>query len=106
MAEEIALTHHEKWNGQGYPHGLSGEDIPVEGRIVAVCDVFDALVSERPYKKPWTTEEALAEIEKCAGTHFDPVLAHSFVKLVRADAGLRRDDAAAPEPAVELPAAA
>jgi HD-GYP domain-containing protein (c-di-GMP phosphodiesterase class II) len=53
MAEEIALTHHERWNGTGYPQGLAGEAIPLVGRICAVCDVFDALLSPRPYKDPW-----------------------------------------------------
>jgi response regulator RpfG family c-di-GMP phosphodiesterase len=85
MGELIALTHHEKWNGQGYPHGLAGEEIPLEGRVVAVCDVFDALVSRRPYKEPWAVEDALAEIERSAGTHFDPDLAEAFVRVVRAD---------------------
>jgi response regulator RpfG family c-di-GMP phosphodiesterase len=85
MAEVIALTHHEKWDGRGYPHGLSGEDIPLEGRIVSVCDVFDALVSRRPYKEPWTVEDALAEIERTAGAHFDPVLAAAFARVVRED---------------------
>lgn len=85
MGEVIALTHHEKWNGKGYPHGLSGEDIPLEGRIVAVCDVYDALISRRPYKEPWTPEEALAEIERSSGTHFDPELAAAFVAMIRAD---------------------
>jgi CHASE2 domain-containing sensor protein len=89
MAEVIALTHHEKWNGQGYPVGTAGEDIPVEGRIVAVCDVFDALVSRRPYKEPWTPEEALAEIERSAGSHFDPEIAAAFVTLMREDLVLR-----------------
>jgi CHASE2 domain-containing sensor protein len=85
VAEVIALTHHEKWNGKGYPHGLAGEDIPLEGRIVAVCDVFDALVSRRPYKEPWSVDDALAEIERSAGSHFDPVLAGAFVRVMRAD---------------------
>lgn len=89
MAELIALTHHEKWNGAGYPNGTAGTDIPLEGRIVAVCDVYDALVSRRPYKEPWTPEEALDEIEKCAGTHFDPEIAHAFVRVMREDAELR-----------------
>jgi len=101
MAELIALTHHEKWNGKGYPNGIAGEDIPLEGRIVAVCDVYDALVSKRPYKEPWTPEEALEEIEKCAGTHFDPELAAAFVQVMREDAELR-----APEPEPEAPAPA
>ena len=95
MAEVIALTHHEKWNGQGYPYGTEGEEIPLEGRIVAVCDVYDALVSERPYKKAWTSDEALAEIEKCAGSHFDPHLAETFVRLMREDLAARGE---APEP--------
>ena len=89
MAEIIALTHHEKWNGQGYPNGTSGEDIPLEGRIVAVCDVYDALVSKRPYKEPWTSADALAEIERCAGSHFDPAVAEAFVSMMREDTVLR-----------------
>ncbi|MEO5355530.1 MAG: HD domain-containing protein, partial [Magnetococcus sp. XQGC-1] len=72
LAHQIALYHHEKWNGTGYPAGLQGEAIPISARIVAVADVFDALVSERPYKKPWSVEAALAEIEASAGKHFDP----------------------------------
>jgi putative two-component system response regulator len=99
MAEVIALTHHERWNGQGYPFGTSGEDIPLEGRIVACCDVYDALVSRRPYKEPWSPEEALAEIERCAGTHFDPMIAGAFVTLMREDAVLRASGAPAPLPA-------
>lgn len=98
MAEVIALTHHEKWDGAGYPNGLSGEDIPLEGRIVALCDVYDALVSERPYKRPWTHDDALDEIERTAGAHFDPDLAKTFVALMREDAALR---AASPEPEPE-----
>lgn len=77
-AERIALTHHEKWDGSGYPLGLSGCAIPIEGRIVAIADVFDALTHSRPYKKAWSVEEALAEIERVSGSQFDPLLAQAF----------------------------
>ncbi|WP_268239709.1 HD domain-containing phosphohydrolase [Deinococcus roseus] len=83
MAEMIALTHHEKWDGTGYPNGLSGEDIPLEGRIVAVVDVLDALTSLRPYKKAWSMDEALAEIEKQAGVHFDPQVVQALMNIYR-----------------------
>lgn len=82
MAETIALTHHERWDGRGYPNGLVGEDIPLVGRIVAVADVFDALRSERPYKKPWTLEETRAEIEAQAGKQFDAQVVEAFIKLL------------------------
>ena len=78
LARVIAMTHHEKWNGQGYPHGLAGEDIALVGRITAIADVFDALTSERPYKKAWTVDDAVAVIEKDAGSHFDPKLIVPF----------------------------
>jgi putative two-component system response regulator len=71
-AREIALTHHERWDGTGYPQGLAGEAIPLWGRIVAVADVLDALMSERPYKRAWTPAEALAELRAQAGQQFDP----------------------------------
>jgi len=77
-AAAIALTHHERWDGKGYPRGLSGEEIPLEGRIVAICDVFDALLSQRPYKPPWPLERAVAEVEACTGTAFDPALVDRF----------------------------
>ncbi|MBF0450500.1 MAG: response regulator [Candidatus Magnetomorum sp.] len=80
MAQKIALTHHEKWNGTGYPKGLSGKDIPIEGQIAAICDVFDALTSERPYKKEWTIEKALDEILLQKGEHFDPYIVDLFVE--------------------------
>lgn len=80
-AEIIALNHHEKFDGSGYPNGLRGEDIPLIGRICAVCDVFDALTSERPYKKAWAFNEALAEVRKCAGGHFDPKLSEAFLDI-------------------------
>lgn len=64
MAKEIALTHHEKWDGSGYPYGLSGNNIPITGRIIALADVFDALTSVRPYKSEWPTEKAIKFIEQ------------------------------------------
>jgi putative two-component system response regulator len=81
MAEEIALTHHERWDGGGYPNGLAGEEIPLVGRICAVCDVFDALTSKRPYKDAWTVEAALHEIESQSGQQFDPRLVPLFLEL-------------------------
>jgi putative two-component system response regulator len=78
LAETIAHCHHEKFDGSGYPRGLEGEQIPLAARIVAVCDVFDALLSKRPYKAPWTVEAALAELDKRAGSHFDPRLVERF----------------------------
>lgn len=72
LAEEIARTHHERWDGQGYPSGLRGRQIPVSGRIVAVADVLDALTSERPYKRAWTMDAALSEIRRQSGRQFDP----------------------------------
>jgi len=79
VAAEIALTHHEKWDGQGYPRGLKGEEIPLFGRIVAVADVFDALTSPRPYKKAWSVEEARQFLEAGAGSHFDPGCVAAFL---------------------------
>lgn len=79
MACEIALTHHEKWNGSGYPMGLSGDAIPQSGRIAALADVFDALTSERPYKKAWTIEAAVDLIKNESGQHFDPALVDVFL---------------------------
>lgn len=82
LASEIALTHHEKYNGKGYPHGLKGEEIPISGRIIAISDVFDALTTERPYKKAWTTEDALELINKESGEHFDPQLVSLFMDVM------------------------
>lgn len=78
LARTIAQTHHEKWDGTGYPKGLAGEDIPLAGRIVAVADVFDALTSSRPYKKPWPVEQAVAFVKENAGRHFDPTVVTHF----------------------------
>jgi len=80
MAHEIALTHHEKWNGSGYPKGLVGEAIPLVGRITALADVFDALTSKRPYKHAWPVEKAVDLIKEESGQHFDPVLVEVFLQ--------------------------
>jgi len=81
MAEEIALHHHECWDGSGYPAGLKGEEIPLSARIVTIIDVFDSLTHVRPYKRAWTVDEALDEIEGLAGTKFDPTVAEAFLRL-------------------------
>jgi putative two-component system response regulator len=78
----IALTHHEKWDGSGYPSQLKGEDIPIEGRIIAIADVFDALTTARPYKDAWTVEDAVNLIEKNSGSHFDPKLVLLFREVL------------------------
>jgi len=80
-AEIVALTHHEKWDGSGYPRGLRGEDIPLPGRITALVDVFDALVSERPYKKAFSMEEALRIIEDGKESHFDKAIVDAFMEI-------------------------
>jgi len=82
MSHQIALTHHEKWNGKGYPNGLIGEDIPLVGRICALADVFDALTSVRPYKKAWSVEDSVNLIKEERGEHFDPQLVDYFLKLL------------------------
>lgn len=83
IAYDVAMYHHEKWNGKGYPCGLAGEEIPVSARIMAIADVYDALTMERVYKKAFSVEKALSIIEEETGTHFDPILAPIFVKLMR-----------------------
>ncbi len=85
LAEEIALSHHERWDGTGYPLGLMGESIPLSGRITAVADVFDALLSQRPYKNAWTREAAILEIRHLAGTHFDPRVVAAFLASLGLD---------------------
>ena len=81
LAEEIALTHHERWDGTGYPLGLKDERIPISGRIVAVADVFDALISERPYKASLSTRESFTIIKNERGTHFDPAVIDAFIGI-------------------------
>ncbi|HEX8552315.1 MAG TPA: HD domain-containing phosphohydrolase [Abditibacteriaceae bacterium] len=85
IAETIAFSHHERWDGGGYPQGLRGEEIPIEGRILAIVDVFDALTNERPYKKAWSVEQALEEIERNAGTQFDPAAVAAFLQMMRGE---------------------
>ncbi|MBF0158707.1 MAG: two-component system response regulator [Magnetococcales bacterium] len=80
-AATIAYTHHEKWNGRGYPQGLCGAEIPIEGRMTAIADVFDALTCKRPYKEPWPVDRALELIANETGEHFDPILAPLFIQL-------------------------
>jgi putative two-component system response regulator len=80
-AKMFAGYHHEKWNGKGYPHHLSGLEIPLQGRMMAIADVYDALVSERPYKKPFSHEEAVEIIKKDSGSHFDPKLVDVFLNV-------------------------
>ncbi len=82
MAREIALSHHEKWDGTGYPHRLAGTDIPEAARMVAITDVFDALTSERPYKKPWSVEESMQFMNANAGKQFDPQMLQKFTALI------------------------
>ena len=81
MAEEIARSHHERWDGSGYPEGLKGNDIPLPARICAVCDVFDALLSPRPYKEPWPLADVMRELASLRGTHLDPALVDAFLPL-------------------------
>ena len=96
LAEQIALTHHECWDGGGYPLGLRGDNIPIAGRIVTVADVFDALTHERSYKKAWPVSDAVAEIEHLGGSKFDPRVVEAFLKLFRE--GLLEGDVAIGEP--------
>lgn len=80
MARTIALTHHEKWDGTGYPNGLKGEEISIYGRIAAIADVFDALTTQRPYKKAWSVEDAIEFLQAQSGKHFDPKLIELFIQ--------------------------
>jgi putative two-component system response regulator len=82
MARRISLTHHERWDGSGYPAGLKGEEIPLEGRIAAICDVYDALLSSRPYKPAWPREKAVQYVWANSGKHFDPQLVEAFLSIL------------------------
>jgi len=83
----LVLHHHERWDGAGYPTGRRGDDIPLEARVLCIADSFDAMTSTRPYRTSWTPDEALEELERCAGTQFDPDLVSAFAKAW-AEAGL------------------
>jgi len=83
MAATIATSHHERWDGTGYPEGLRGESIPIEGRITAICDVFDALISRRPYKNPWSEQDAVDYLVSQSGHQFDPKLVDLFIQHIR-----------------------
>jgi HD-GYP domain-containing protein (c-di-GMP phosphodiesterase class II) len=82
-ALEIPLNHHEKWDGTGYPRGLKGEAIPLSARLFAVVDVWDALTSDRPYRKAWSEEEARNYIREQSGKHFDPQVVELFFKVIQ-----------------------
>jgi HD-GYP domain-containing protein (c-di-GMP phosphodiesterase class II) len=89
MAAQIALSHHEWFDGNGYPRGLKGEEIPLEGRIVAVADVLDALLSDRPYRPAMSTEEAVGLIVEERGTHFDPAVVDALTENLAEALALR-----------------
>jgi HD-GYP domain-containing protein (c-di-GMP phosphodiesterase class II) len=80
----IVRASHERWDGGGYPDGLAGEDIPLAARIVSVCDSFDAMTTQRPYNKPRTGGEAIAELRRCAGSQFDPAVVDTFARVMAA----------------------
>jgi len=82
VAREVILTHHEKWDGSGYPNGISGDKIPISGRICAICDVFDALTSERPYKEAWPIDKAMQLLRNESGKQFDPKLVRIFENIL------------------------
>ena len=82
MAQQIALTHHEKFDGTGYPRQLRGDDIPLIGQICSICDVFDALTTDRPYKQAWSIEKAVEEIKKMKGSHFSPTIVDKFLETL------------------------
>jgi HD-GYP domain-containing protein (c-di-GMP phosphodiesterase class II) len=106
MAATIALSHHEKWDGSGYPRGVAGESIPIEGRVVAIADVFDALTSDRVYRKAFSVQEAVQMMREERGKHFDPVLLDAFMEVLEqsgpdAREQVRADPAAVAESALE-----
>ena len=82
VAKSVSMTHHEKWDGTGYPKGLKGEEIPIEGRICALADVFDALTSKRPYKEAWSIEKAVEFIQSQKGKHFEPKLVDLLIAML------------------------
>ncbi|WP_168734662.1 diguanylate cyclase [Deinococcus sp. KSM4-11] len=104
VAEEIAMTHHERWDGSGYPRGLASTDIPISGRIVAVADVFDALITERPYKEAWPVQSALDEMIQQAGSQFDPDIVEHLLRLIQGGAAPHGSTSGPTSTSPELPA--
>lgn len=86
----VARYHHEWWNGQGYPEGLEGEHIPLEARIISLCDAVESMTSERPYQKAKSLTAIIRKVQRCAGSQFDPKIAELFVRLIQQDSGLIR----------------
>ncbi len=91
LAREIALRHHERWDGEGYPGGQKGEETSIEARVVAVCDVFDALTSKRPYKEAWTIQEAARYLSENAGRRFEPRLVNAFIEVLPQISAIRHE---------------
>jgi len=87
-AAALVRSSHERWDGGGYPDGLAGARIPVGARVIAVCDAFDAIVTDRPYRRAATPAEAIDELRRCAGSQFDPAVVEAFVAVVDARPGL------------------
>ena len=102
MAAVVALGHHEKWDGSGYPGKLVAEDIPIEARFVAIADVFDALTTERPYKKAWEVEKAVSLIQENAGGHFDPTMVPVFIERLDDVLAIKKAYAERPGETLEL----
>jgi len=92
LAAEISLTHHERWDGSGYPIGLKGEEIPISGQIVGVADSFDAMISKRPYKRAKSFDEAFREIEENSGTLYSPQVVKAFLESVEEVISIYRGD--------------
>ena len=102
-AARVVAQHHEKWDGSGYPHRLRGEAIDLNARIFAVADAFDAITSDRVYRRGRTYEAAVDELTRCAGTHFDPRVVEAFVRIPRRDWGRMRRGRKATAPAATHP---
>jgi putative two-component system response regulator len=102
LAQEVAYSHHEMWNGEGYPQGLSGEEIPLAGRIVAVADVYDALISPRSYKSSYSHDQACAIVHEGRGSHFDPRVVDTFLAQAPAFAAIAQRFAVAAGPVLEF----
>jgi putative two-component system response regulator len=96
MAKDIVYTHHERWDGNGYPRGLTGEQIPIAGRVIALVDVYDAMTTRRLYREPLSHEQAVELIVSAKGTHFDPAVVEAFTRVAALVRDLSREAAAAP----------